>query len=91
MFSGLEGHWWVILLILVIVLIIWGPGKMPDVGAGLGRAIREFRNGMSGVRDTVVDATQSPVSPTRPADPGSGSPAAGQQPPATVPDDTRPR
>ena len=32
-----------IIIVLVIVLIIWGPGKLPDVGAAMGRGIREFR------------------------------------------------
>lgn len=40
-FSG--GHLWILVALLIIVLIIWGPGKLPDIGSGLGRAIREFR------------------------------------------------
>jgi sec-independent protein translocase protein TatA len=51
------GHWYLILIILVIVLIIWGPGKLPDVGAGMGRAIREFRKASSETRDTFMNAT----------------------------------
>ena len=35
-----PGH---LLLILVIVLIIFGPGKMAGIGGQLGRGIREFR------------------------------------------------
>lgn len=38
-----TGHIWMLGIVLVIVLIIWGPGKLPDVGSGMGRAIREFR------------------------------------------------
>ena len=38
-----TGHMWLLGILLVIVLIIWGPGKLPDVGAGMGRAVREFR------------------------------------------------
>jgi TatA/E family protein of Tat protein translocase len=38
-----TGHMWLLGILLIIVLIIWGPGKLPDVGAGMGRAIREFR------------------------------------------------
>src|SRR5580692_5625735 len=30
-----PGHFWLILLLLVAVLIIWGPGKLPDLGAGM--------------------------------------------------------
>lgn len=33
-------------LILVIVLIIFGAGKLPDIGEGLGRGIRNFRKQM---------------------------------------------
>ncbi len=31
-----------LLIILVIALIIFGPGKLPELGAGLGKAIRGF-------------------------------------------------
>ena len=80
MLSGLEGHWWIILVVLTIVLIIWGPGKMPDAGAGMGRAIREFRNAMSGVRGAVVEATQVPAQPGQPDAPAPSA-AAGEKPP----------
>ncbi|MDR1702408.1 MAG: twin-arginine translocase TatA/TatE family subunit [Sporomusaceae bacterium] len=32
-----------LILILVIVLIVFGPGKLPDVGKAIGRGIQEFR------------------------------------------------
>lgn len=35
---------WQILLILVVVLILFGVGKLPEVGRGLGKAINEFRS-----------------------------------------------
>ena len=38
-------HW---LLVLVIVLLIFGPRKLPDVGRGLGEAIRGFRESLRG-------------------------------------------
>jgi len=37
-----------LLVILVIVVLIFGVGKLPEVGAGIGEAIREFRKAMSG-------------------------------------------
>jgi sec-independent protein translocase protein TatA len=37
-----------LILILVIVLIIFGPGKLPELGKGLGQSIRELRNSASG-------------------------------------------
>ncbi len=35
-----------LLIILVIALVVFGPGKLPDLGAGLGKGIREFRKAM---------------------------------------------
>ena len=32
-----------LVLILVIALVVFGPGKLPDVGKALGRSLQEFR------------------------------------------------
>lgn len=37
-----------LIFILVIVLIIFGPGKLPDLGRGLGKGIREFKDAIKG-------------------------------------------
>jgi len=58
------GHWIYLVILFMIVLIIWGPGKMPDVGAGLGRAIREFRKASSETHDTFTQATTGNAQPT---------------------------
>lgn len=36
-----------ILLILVIIVIVFGVGKLPEVGTGMGRAIRNFKKSMN--------------------------------------------
>ncbi len=46
MFEGLFQPMHV-LFILVIALVIFGPGKLPELGAGLGKGIREFRKAMA--------------------------------------------
>jgi len=38
-----------LLIILVIVLFIFGVGKLPQIGGALGQGIREFREGTQGV------------------------------------------
>lgn len=38
---------WQVVVILAIVLILFGVGKLPDVGRGLGKAIKEFRTNVS--------------------------------------------
>jgi sec-independent protein translocase protein TatA len=37
-----------LLFILLIVLIIFGPGKLPELGKGLGKGIREFKDAIRG-------------------------------------------
>ena len=37
-----------LIFVLVIVLIIFGPGKLPDLGRGLGKGIREFKDALKG-------------------------------------------
>ena len=46
MFSRLGG--WEIVIILVIVLIIFGAGKLPQVGSAIGKGLRNLRKGQSG-------------------------------------------
>ena len=45
MFEGLLQPMHLI-LILVIVLIIFGPGKLPELGEGLGKSIKAFKKAM---------------------------------------------
>lgn len=59
-----------LVIILVIALVILGPGKLPDVGASLGKSIREFRKASSDVQDAVrVDTSPMPAAPQAPAAP----------------------
>ena len=46
-----------LILILVIALLVLGPGKLPEAGAALGKSLREFREAMNGTERT------SPVPP----------------------------
>lgn len=46
-----------LIIILIIALIVLGPGKLPDVAASLGKSLREFRRAASDVSDAAkVDA-----------------------------------
>jgi len=36
-----------LIIVLVIALLVIGPGKLPETGAALGKAVRDFRHGMS--------------------------------------------
>jgi len=37
-----------LIFILLIVLIMFGPGKLPELGRGLGKGIREFKDAIKG-------------------------------------------
>jgi len=53
-----------LLIILVIVIIIFGAGKLPELGEGIGRGIKNFRQA---VKPEEIDVT--PRDEDRPADP----------------------
>jgi sec-independent protein translocase protein TatA len=40
--------------LLVLVLIIFGPGKLPQVGSALGRGLREFRHATTAIQEQVA-------------------------------------
>lgn len=40
-----------LIIILVLALVIFGPGKLPEVGRAVGRSIREFKKATSAVLD----------------------------------------
>ena len=60
-----------LIIVLIIALLVIGPGKLPDVGAALGKSIREFRKASS----DVEEATRIDTAPTAAAPPVSAAPA----------------
>ena len=46
-----------IVLILVIALVVFGPGKLPDIGSALGKSMREFKQGIYGDDPSTKDKT----------------------------------
>ena len=58
-----------LILILVIALLVLGPGKLPEAGAALGRGLREFRDAMNGIERTPPPPPAPPASPNTPTEP----------------------
>lgn len=50
-----------VLLVLLIVLVIFGAKKLPEIGGGLGKAIRNFRKATT--EPDEIDVTESKKSP----------------------------
>jgi sec-independent protein translocase protein TatA len=66
-----------LVIILVIALLVIGPGKLPDVASALGKSIREFRKAATDVQESVkLDAPPAPAVATQtPPAPAVPSPA----------------
>jgi sec-independent protein translocase protein TatA len=47
-----------LILILVIALIIFGPGKLPEIGSSIGKAIREFRQASTALTQELTREIQ---------------------------------
>lgn len=53
-----------LLFILVIALVVFGPGKLPELGAGLGKGIREFKKAMAeGGKETDAPLSEGEKKP----------------------------
>src|SRR5579864_7508428 len=62
------GHGPEIIVLLIIVLLVFGPGKLPEIGSAVGRGIREFKDATNG-RDDPPSARISAPPPARPVEP----------------------
>jgi sec-independent protein translocase protein TatA len=63
---------WHVILVLIIVLIVFGPGKLPDLGKSVGDAIREFRKATTETHDApALPPASGPTSPTPLAPPAT--------------------
>ena len=64
---------WELLLVLLIVLLVFGAAKLPQIGESLGKAIRNFRKGLSGEEDKKkeqIDASKTDSTDTKKDDTG---------------------
>jgi sec-independent protein translocase protein TatA len=60
---GLPFHPFWLIILLAIVLIIFGPGKLPELGGAVGRGIREFRKASTEITDEVRSSMQEKEPP----------------------------
>ncbi|MEA2276329.1 MAG: sec-independent protein translocase protein TatA [Solirubrobacteraceae bacterium] len=49
-----------LVVVLTIALLILGPKKLPDAGRGLGRGLREFKDGITGRGEQQRDELERP-------------------------------
>ena len=56
-----------LVVILAVVLIIFGPGRLPELGGAIGKAMREFRRATSEITNEVTSAAQPKPESAAPA------------------------
>ena len=63
---------WQIAIVLVIALLVFGPKRLPELGASLGRGMREFKDSITGKDDEQSERAKLEVSASAPQpEPGS--------------------
>ena len=60
-----------IILILLVVLLLFGAKKLPDLAKGLGQGIKEFKKATREVQDDIHTAMNAPEEPPTPPKPPS--------------------
>jgi sec-independent protein translocase protein TatA len=61
--------WPELIILLVVVLIVFGPGKLPDIGNAIGRGVREFRKASNDLESSIRGEPSKPAAepPREPA------------------------
>jgi sec-independent protein translocase protein TatA len=67
--------WPELIILLVVVLIVFGPGKLPDIGNAIGRGVREFRKASNDLEESIRGDTKKPAA-SPPASPPASAPAS---------------
>ena len=63
--------WPELIILLVVVLIVFGPGKLPDIGNAIGRGVREFRKASNDLEESIRGDTRKPSETTPPPAPAT--------------------
>jgi sec-independent protein translocase protein TatA len=53
-FFGIPGHWEIVIIVLV-VLLLFGAKKLPELAQGLGRGLRSFKEEITGVKTDIKE------------------------------------
>ena len=49
---------WEIILIVIAVLVIFGPKRLPEMGSSLGKAIREVKDASNEIKREITDSSK---------------------------------
>jgi sec-independent protein translocase protein TatA len=60
-----------VIVVLVVVLVIFGPKRLPALGRGLGHGMREFKDGITGKAPVEENDQRAALSSGEPPDPAA--------------------
>ena len=63
--------WWELLLILLVLLLVFGATRLPEMGRSMGKGMREFKEAVSGVEKTPSEDAQPAELPPARSEPAS--------------------
>jgi sec-independent protein translocase protein TatA len=64
--------WWELVLILLVLLLVFGAKRLPEMGRSLGKGMREFKDSVSGIdddRETTTPPAELPAASSEPDTP----------------------
>ena len=75
---------WEILLIFLVILLMFGAKRIPEIARGIGKGVTEFKKGINDIQDEIETGTDRPQDPTTNQQEQSqpAEPPAGQKKPA---------
>ena len=62
-----------IIVVLLIALLLFGAKRLPEIGKGMGKGIREFRDATKGLSDDVKAGIEGEEEPKKTRDDNSGA------------------
>ena len=71
---------WEILMILVVVMLLFGAKRLPEMGSSIGKGIREFKRSLSDTQDAVMKPEDQSLSSGRQLDAPPTAPPSGGEP-----------
>ncbi|MGH3133838.1 MAG: twin-arginine translocase TatA/TatE family subunit [Gaiellaceae bacterium] len=75
--------WWELVLILLVLLLVFGAKRLPEMGRSLGKGMREFKDSVSGIGDEESSPRPPaglPAAPSEPASPTETDSTAAEKP-----------
>ena len=68
-----------IMLILVVVLLLFGAKRLPEVGSSIGKGIREFKRSLSDTQDAIMNTDDQRANlPPRSTEMSANNPTSGE-------------